>query len=333
MQVRVGINGFGRIGKLFFKALWEHPSVQVSLINDPAADAATAAYLLNRDSTHGPWKHHVTAGPDWIAVSGHLIPYHRQKETAANTWGELCDIVVDCSGRIKNEEDGRQFLDIGVKKVIASHPVEGIPNIVLGVNDHSYNPSVHHVICAASCTTNCLAPLIKVMHEGIGIERGTVTTIHAVTNDQSLLDQAHGDLRRARGAFQSLIPTSTGVAKAINGIFPDLAGHLNGLAVRAPVADVSLTDCVVVVRRDTTREEVIQLLETAAHGPMQGILGVEHDPLVSVDFLNDTRSSIVDALSTQVVDKRLVKILSWYDNEVGYSNRLAELTEKVSKSL
>lgn len=333
MAIRVGINGFGRIGKLFLKALWEHPALTVTLINDPASDAHTAAYLLNRDSTHGPWNHRVTAGENTITIDGHTIPYSRHKETAANAWGDLCDIVVECSGRIKKGDDASAFLSLGVKKVIASQPVDDILNIVMGVNDQLYEPAAHHIVCAASCTTNCLSPLIKVLHEGIGIERGTVTTIHAVTNDQSLLDQAHGDLRRARGAFQSLIPTSTGVAKAINGIFPDLAGHLNGLAVRAPVADVSLTDCVVVVKRDTSKEEVVSLLEAAAKGPMKGILGVEHEPLVSVDFLNDTRSSIVDALSTQVVDKRLVKVLSWYDNEVGYSNRLAELTEKVSKSL
>lgn len=331
MTVRIGINGFGRIGKLFFKALCQHPQLQVTLINDPAADTATAAHLLNYDSTHGRWPLHAEAGPQWLAIGEHQIPYRRDKEYLPEAWSPV-DIVVDCSGRIKTKADADAILARGIHKLVVSQPVDDIPNIVIGVNEHLYHSDTA-AICAASCTTNCLAPVIKTLHEGLGIERGMVTTIHALTNDQCLLDANHKDLRRARSAFQSLIPTTTGVAKAINTVFPELKGKLAGMAVRAPVADVSVTDCVLEVKCDTNKDGVNQLLQDAASGPLKGILGIEFAPLVSSDFLGDPRSSIVDALSTLVVEKRLVKVLSWYDNEFGYANRLAELVKIVADDL
>ena len=245
------------------------------------------------------------------------------------------DVVLECSGKFKTTETIQPHFDRGAQKVVVACPVKspGILNIVMGCNDHLYDPTIHHLITAASCTTNSLAPVVKVLHESVGIERGSITTIHDVTNTQVLVDAPHNDLRRARSALQSLIPTSTGSATAITLIYPELAGKLNGLAVRVPLLNASLTDAVFTVKEDVTVEQINGLFEAAADGALQGILGYETRPLVSADFVNDPRSGIVDALSTMVIDSRMVKVLIWYDNEYGYAFRMGELAAKVARSI
>lgn len=333
MSIRVGINGFGRMGRLTLRAAWGNPELQFIHINDPAGDAATLAHLLNFDSVHGRWQHEAVADGDAIVINGARIPVTRNRELAATTWSG-CDVVLEASGKFRKPDVLQPYLDQGVKRVVVTAPVkaEGALDVVVGVNHQRFEPARHRIVSAASCTTNCLAPVVKVIHEGLGIRHGSLTTIHSLTNTQVIVDAPHKDLRRARACGSSLIPTSTGSATAIAEIFPELKGRLNGHAVRVPLTNASLTDCVFEVERATTVEEVNRLLKQAAEGELNGILGYEPRPLVSIDFLHDPRSSIVDALSTMVTNGTQVKIYAWYDNEWGYVNRTAELIQLVGKA-
>ncbi|MNQ38994.1 Glyceraldehyde-3-phosphate dehydrogenase 3 [compost metagenome] len=331
MTIKVGINGFGRIGRLALRAAWGWPELEFVQINDPAADAATHAHLLNFDSVHGRWQHEAGSDGDCIVIEGKRIQVSHNKAIADTDWSG-CDLVIEASGKMTKVALLQGYLDQGVKRVVVSAPVKeaGALNVVLGVNDQLFDPQQHRIVTAASCTTNCLAPVVKVLHEALGIRHGSITTIHDLTNTQSLLDQPHTDLRRARASLMSLIPTTTGSATAIAEIFPELRGKLNGHAVRVPLANASLTDCVFEMERATTAEEVNALLKAAAsEGPLVGILGYEERPLVSIDYRTDPRSSIVDALSTLVVNGTQVKVYAWYDNEWGYANRTVELARKV----
>ena len=335
MSASVGINGFGRMGRLALRAAWGGPALRFSHVNELNGDAATAAHLLTFDSVHGRWSEDVSGDGDVLTVEGVPIGYSRQREPGDVPWGELgVDIVLECSGRFRSPEALDAYFRQGVRKVIVAAPVkEGALNLVVGVNDGLYDPGRDDLLTAASCTTNCLAPVVKVIHEGIGIRHGLITTLHDMTNTQTLVDASHKDLRRARAASLSLIPTTTGSATAIGLIFPELEGRLDGLAVRVPLLNASLTDCVFEVERETTVEEVNGLLGAAAAGSLSGILGYEERPLVSVDYRDDPRSGIVDALSTMVTDGTQVKVLAWYDNEWGYANRLVELARMVARSL
>jgi glyceraldehyde 3-phosphate dehydrogenase len=336
MGVGIGINGFGRIGRLAMRAAWEWPELDFVQINEPVADAPTAAHLLSFDSVHGRWSEDVSGAGAELLVRGVTLGYSGASLPGEVPWGELgVEVVLECSGRFRTIESLEPYFDQGVRKVIVAAPVKDAAalNVVIGVNDELYDPERHDVLTCASCTTNCLAPVVKVIHEGIGIRHGQITTLHDMTNTQSVVDAPHSDLRRARAASMSLIPTTTGSAKAIGMIFPELEGRLNGLAVRVPLLNSSLTDCVFEVSRRTTVEEVNGLLEAAATGPLEGILGYERRPLVSVDFNGDPRSAIVDAPSTMVTDSTQVKILAWYDNEWGYANRLVELARIVTTGL
>ena len=334
MTLKVGINGFGRIGRLALRAAWGWPELEFVRINDPAGDAATHAHLLNFDSVHGRWQYEAGAEGDAVVIDGKRIAVSANKTIADTDWSG-CDLVIEASRKMKTVAVLQAYLDQGVKRVVVSAPVkdEGALNVVMGVNQHLFDPARHRIVTAASCTTNCLAPVVKVIHENLGIRHGSITTIHDLTNTQSILDQPHKDLRRARASSMSLIPTTTGSATAIAEIFPELRGRLNGHAVRVPLANASLTDCVFEVERATTAEEVNRLLKAAAEGPLAGILGYEERPLVSIDYRTDPRSSIVDALSTLVVNGTQVKIYAWYDNEWGYVNRMMELTRKVAATL
>jgi glyceraldehyde 3-phosphate dehydrogenase len=335
MSARVGINGFGRMGRLALRAAWGWPELAFTHVNELHGDASTAAHLLTFDSIHGRWSEDVHGDGDLLTVNGTDLDYSSAAEPGDVPWGELgVEIVLECSGRFRTRELLDAYFRQGVRKVIVAAPVkEDALNVVVGVNDHLYEPQTHDLLTAASCTTNCLAPVVKVIHEGIGIRHGQITTLHDMTNTQTLIDSPHKDLRRARAASVSLIPTTTGSATAIGLIFPELDGKLNGLAVRVPLLNASLTDCVFEVARPTTVEEVNAMLGAAAGGPLAGILGYERRPLVSVDFKDDPRSGIVDAPSTMVTDGTQVKILAWYDNEWGYANRLVELTRTVAESL
>ena len=331
MTTKVGINGFGRIGRLALRAAWGWPELEFVHINDPAGDAATHAHLLNFDSVHGRWTHEAGSEGDHLVIEGMRIQVTANKAIAETDWSD-CDLVIEASGKMKTVAALQAYLQQGVKRVVVSAPVKepGVLNVVMGVNDQLFDPAQHRIVTAASCTTNCLAPVVKVIHEHLGIRHGAITTIHDLTNTQSILDQPHKDLRRARASGMSLIPTTTGSATAIAEIFPELRGKLNGHAVRVPLANASLTDCVFEVERPTTVDEVNRLLRAAAsEGPLKGILGYEERPLVSIDYRTDPRSSIIDALSTMVVDGTQVKLYAWYDNEWGYANRTVELARKV----
>ncbi|WP_417605211.1 ArsJ-associated glyceraldehyde-3-phosphate dehydrogenase [Oceanimonas baumannii] len=330
MAIRIGINGFGRMGRLALRAAWHWEDVEFVHINDPAGDAVTLAHLLNFDSVHGRWKHEAHADGQSIIVGGQRIGCTQHDTIAATDWSG-CDVVIEASGKMKTQRLLAAYLEQGVKRVVVTAPVkeDGVLNVVMGVNDHLYDPEQHPIVTAASCTTNCLAPVVKVIHEQLGIRHGSMTTIHDITNTQTILDAPHKDLRRARACGQSLIPTTTGSATAITHIFPELKGRLNGHAVRVPLANASLTDCVFEVEQATTAEEVNALLKQAAEGALNGILGYEERPLVSVDYKTDPRSGIIDALSTMVVNGTQVKLYVWYDNEWGYANRAAELAYKV----
>lgn len=333
MSIKVGINGFGRIGRLALRAAYDWPEIEFIQINDVAGDAETLAHLLEFDSVQGRWHHSVQAKGDTIVINGKPIQTSQQKAIDAVDWSG-CDVVIEATGKHRNSEFLNQYLMQGVKRVVVSAPVKeaGIANIVVGVNEHIFNPAEHRIVTAASCTTNCIAPIVKVIHEKLGIEHSSFTTIHDLTNTQTILDAPHKDLRRARACGMSLIPTTTGSATAIIEIFPDLAGKINGHAVRVPLANASLTDIIFDVQRDTCAEEVNALLEEASENELKGILGFETRPLVSVDYKGDQRSTIVDALSTMVVGKRMVKIYAWYDNEMGYATRTAELVRKVGSA-
>ena len=323
------------MGRLAFRAGWESPDLDFTLINEIAGDATTAAHLLTFDSVHGRFGHDATGAGDALTVDEQSLAYTSLADPGQVPWdAHGVEIVLECSGRFRTREQLDPYFARGVRKVIVAAPVKaGALNIVFGVNHDRYDPAAHDVLTGASCTTNCLAPIVKVIHEGIGILRGSITTLHDMTNTQTIVDAPHKDLRRARASSVSLIPTTTGSATAIGLIFPELEGRLNGLAVRVPLLNASLTDCVFDVARGTSVEEVNGLLESAASGPLAGILGYEERPLVSVDYKDDPRSAIVDALSTLVVDGTHVKILAWYDNEWGYANRLVDLARMVGGSL
>ncbi|MEP6621721.1 MAG: ArsJ-associated glyceraldehyde-3-phosphate dehydrogenase [bacterium] len=330
MTIRIGINGFGRIGRLALRAAWHWPEFEFVQVNDPAGDAATHAHLLNFDSVHGRWRFEATTDGSAVVIDGRSIRVTANTTIADTDWSG-CDIVIEASGKMKTVAVLQGYLEQGVKRVVVSAPVKekGALNIVMGVNQHLFDPAAHRIVTAASCTTNCLAPVVKVIHEQLGIRHGSITTIHDLTNTQSILDQPHKDLRRARASGMSLIPTSTGSATAIAEIFPELRGRLNGHAIRVPLANASLTDCVFEVERATTVEEVNGFLKAAADNELRDILGYETRPLVSIDYRTDPRSSIIDALSTMVINGTQVKIYAWYDNEWGYANRTVELARLV----
>ncbi|MBK8293226.1 MAG: ArsJ-associated glyceraldehyde-3-phosphate dehydrogenase [Solirubrobacterales bacterium] len=334
MSARVGINGFGRMGRLALKAGWDRPDIEFVHINEPNADAETSAHLLTFDSVHGRWEPGISCRQESIEIVGGSLGYSRFDAPDEIDWESLgVDVVLECSGEFRTPETLKAHFENGARKVIVAAPVKtGALNVVVGVNDGLYDPAKHDLLTAASCTTNCLAPVVKVIHEGLGIEHGSITTLHDLTNTQTIVDAPHRDLRRARAASLSLIPTSTGSATAIGMIFPELKGRLDGLAVRVPLLNASLTDCVFEVGRSTSVEEVNDLLRAAAEGPLDGILGYETRPLVSIDFKDDPRSGIVDAPSTLVTNGTQVKILAWYDNEWGYANRLVDLASLVSPS-
>jgi glyceraldehyde 3-phosphate dehydrogenase len=335
MSVRVGINGFGRMGRLAVRAAWDWPDYSIVHINEVKGGTEAAAHLLEFDSVHGRWSRTIEAKDKSIEIDGRRVGFTEASSPSGVSWRELgVDIVIECSGKFRTAETLQPYFDAGVQTVIVAAPVkEGALNVVMGCNDHLYDPAKHNLLTAASCTTNCLAPVVKVVHEGIGIRHGVITTLHDVTNTQVIVDAPHKDLRRARSALNSLIPTTTGSATAIGMIYPELLGKLNGIAVRIPLLNASLTDCVFEVNRPTTVDEVNGLLRTGSEGPLRGILGYEARPLVSVDFKDDPRSAIIDAPSTMVVDGTLVKIYAWYDNEWGYVNRMMELATKVARTI
>ncbi|MEY8832420.1 ArsJ-associated glyceraldehyde-3-phosphate dehydrogenase [Phaeobacter italicus] len=327
------LNGLGRMGKLALKPLLES-GAEIAWINDAVGSPEMHAHLLEFDSVHGRWQATFSHDADSITIDGTRLPVHCTQRIEDLPL-EGVDVVIDCTGVFKTEAKLAPYFDAGVKKVVVSAPVKDgeAANIVYGVNNDVYEPARHRIVTAASCTTNCLAPVVKVLHEEIGIKHGSITTIHDVTNTQTIVDRPAKDLRRARSALTSLIPTTTGSATAITLIYPDLKGKLNGHAVRVPLLNASITDCVFELDRATTAEEVNALFKAAAEGPLAGILGYEERPLVSADYTNDTRSSIVDAPSTLVVNGTQVKVYAWYDNEMGYAHRLVDVARMVGDSL
>ena len=336
--MKIGINGFGRIGRLVFRALWGRPGIELVHVNDCGGDAQTAAHLLAFDSVHGRWQQAVQGNTRGFFVGSQAVSYTRESNPTSVPWKEAgVEMVLECSGKFKTPETLQPYFDqVGLKRVVVACPVKGeiagaeALNIVFGINHHLYDPGQHRLLTAASCTTNCLAPVVKVIHESFGIKHGSITTLHDVTNTQVVVDGFKSDLRRARSCMQSLIPTTTGSAKAIGMIFPELQGKLNGHAVRVPLLNASLTDAVFELRREVTVEEVNSAFEVAANGTLRGILGYETRPLVSVDYVNDDRSAIVDAASTMVVNGTQLKVYAWYDNEWGYSSRMADLVSHVA---
>ena len=334
MAIQVGINGFGRIGRNLFRAALNEPEINFVAVND-LTDPKTLAHLLKYDSIHGRFEGTVEAGDGEIIVNGKAIKVLSERDPANLPWGKLgVDIAVESTGIFTKRADAEKHINAGAKKVIISAPAtdEDI-TIVLGVNDDKYEPGKHHIISNASCTTNCLAPVAKVLHEKFKISRGLMTTTHAYTNDQKILDLPHSDLRRARAAAVSMIPTSTGAAKAVSLVLPELKGKLDGMAIRVPIKDISVVDLVAELETDVTVEEVNAALKEAADGALKGILEYTEEPLVSIDFLGNPASSTVDALSTKVLGKRMVKVLSWYDNEWGFSCRMVDMIKKVGASL
>ena len=335
MSIRVGINGFGRMGRLALRAAWDWPEVEIVHINEVKGGPETAAHLLEFDSVHGRWDRQITTAADSISIAGRRIGFSASATPGTVPWADSgVDIVIEASGKFRTPATLEPYFAGGVKKVIVAAPVkEGALNIVMGVNDHLYQPAEHHLLTAASCTTNCLAPVVKVLHEQIGIEHGVITTIHDMTNTQVVVDAPHKDLRRARAGSMSLIPTTTGSVTAITLIYPELKGKLNGHAIRVPLLTGSLTDAVFEMKEKVTAEQVNDLFKTAAGNELAGILGIEYRPLVSIDFKSDPRSCIIDAPSTMVVNDTQLKVYAWYDNEMGYANRLMELCRKVALSL
>ena len=326
MAVKVGINGFGRIGRLVFRAAAENPALDIVAIND-LTDAATNAHLLKYDSVHGTWDKAVSVEGDEMIVDGKHIRVCKEKDPANLPWKELgVEVVIEASGVFKTGEKCQAHLKAGAKKVIITAPAKGEDGtFVMGVNEQTYDPKSCHIVSNASCTTNCLAPVAKVLDAEFGIEKGLMTTVHSFTNDQRILDQAHSDLRRARTASSSIIPTTTGAAKAVALVLPQLKGKLNGFAMRVPTPNVSVVDLTVELKKAATAEEINAALHKAADGEMKGILAVCDEPLVSIDFNHCPISSIVDGPSTMVIGDNLVKVVSWYDNEWGYSNRVVDL--------
>ncbi len=336
MVTRVGINGFGRMGRLATRAFREHPDLELVHVNEVKGGVETAAHLLEFDTVHGRYDGPVAVDGDHFVLDGRPVSFTEHSRPESIPWADFgVDVVIESSGKFKTVPDLQPHLTNGARSVVVACPVkdDSVLNVVMGCNDHLYDPSIHPIVTAASCTTNSLAPVVKVLHESIGIERGAITTIHDVTNTQVIVDAPHKDLRRARSALNSLVPTTTGSATAITLIYPELAGKLNGMAVRVPLLNASLTDCVFTMTRDVTVDEINGLLREAAEGPLAGILGFETKPLVSADYVNDPRSGIVDGPSTMVIDGRLVKVLVWYDNEFGYAHRMVELVDKVARAV
>ena len=329
MTLRIGINGFGRMGRLTMRLLLERCDVEIVRINDPAGDTQTLAHLLNFDSVHGRWTQEAYVQDDGIVVGTRRITCTRNQAISDTDWSG-CDLVVEASGKFKSKAELEIYLAQGVKRVVVTAPVKeaGVLDLVIGVNHKSYD-GTQQLVTAASCTTNCLAPVVKVIHEALEIRHGSMTTIHDITNTQSILDTPHKDLRRARASSMSLIPTTTGSATAITHIFPELRGKLNGHAIRVPLANASLTDCVFEMARATSVEEINALLRDASNGDLKGILGFEERPLVSIDYRTDPRSCVIDALSTLVINQTQVKLYAWYDNEWGYVNRVVDLVNLV----
>ncbi|WP_394356580.1 ArsJ-associated glyceraldehyde-3-phosphate dehydrogenase [Sedimentitalea todarodis] len=323
------MNGLGRMGKLALRPLLER-GAQIAWINDATGDAEMHAHLLEFDTVHGRWPATFDFESDRVMINGTGLPFVGTSDLQALPLDGV-DVVIDCTGTFKTEAALAPYFAAGVKKVVVSAPVKDGPtaNIVYGVNNDSYDPAVHHIVTAASCTTNCIAPVVKVIHEAIGIRHGSFTTIHDVTNTQTIVDRPANDLRRARSALNSLIPTTTGSASAIMLIYPELQGRLNGHAVRVPVLNASLTDCVFEMERETSVEEVNALFKAASKGALKGILGYEERPLVSADYTNDARSTVIDAPSTMVVNGTQLKLYAWYDNEVGYAHRLVDVAMMV----
>lgn len=332
-MAKIGINGFGRIGRLVLRAALGNPEIEVVAVND-LSDSKALAHLLKYDSVHGTLQEEVSYGEGFITVAGKKIIVHSETNPANIPWGkDGAEIVVESTGRFTDADKAKAHLEGGAKKVIISAPAkhEDI-TIVMGVNEDKYDPEKHTVVSNASCTTNCLAPFTKVLLDHFGIESGLMTTVHSYTNDQRILDVGHSDLRRARAAAMSIIPTTTGAAKAVALVIPEVAGKLNGFAMRVPTPDVSITDLTVNLCKDTTAEEINAVLKKAAEGKLKGILGYTDEPLVSRDFQDDARSSIIDGLSTMVIGKRMAKVVSWYDNEWGYSNRVVDLAAYMAKN-
>ncbi len=328
MAIKVGINGFGRIGRNFFRAALKDTSVEVVAIND-ITNAQTLAHLLKYDSVFGKIDADVQAEDNAIVVNGQRIQVYSERDPANLPWGKHeVQVVIESTGLFRDRESASKHLSGGAQKVVITAPAKD-PDItvVMGVNHQNYDPQKHHLISNASCTTNCLAPVAKVILENFGIKYGMMTTIHSYTNDQRILDLPHKDLRRARAAALSMIPTTTGAAKAVSLVLPELEGKMDGMAIRVPTPDVSLVDVVFEVEKPTSKDEVNAALKEAAAGSLKGILDVTEEPLVSVDFIGNPHSSVVDALSTNVINGTLVKVLSWYDNEWGFSNRLVDLTK------
>jgi len=337
MTLRIGINGFGRIGRVATRILQKseaHKSIELVAVND-LTDSKTLAHLLKYDSVHGRYSGTVESSDKSISVDGKKIEVLSVKNPAELPWKDLgVDLVLECTGIFRSNEAASLHLKGGAKKVIVSAPSPD-PDLTLayGVNHQQYDPAQHHIISCASCTTNCLAPIAKVILDNFGIVRGTMTTIHSYTNDQRILDLPHSDLRRARAAGISMIPTTTGAAKAVGLVLPELKGKVDGFAVRVPTSNVSVVDFVAEIKKDSTAEEVNQALKEASQSSLKGILDVCEEPLVSIDFLGNQHSSIVDALSTMVIQDRMIKVISWYDNEVGFSTRMLDTCKMISESL
>ena len=336
MSIRLAINGFGRIGRNVLRALTRDGAADIELVavND-LMNTATLAHLLKYDSVHGAYPGSVEVTDDGLRVDGNTIRVFAERNPASLPWAELAiDIVVESTGFFRDREGAGRHLAAGARKVIVSAPGQNEDvTLVLGVNHDAYDPERHHIISNASCTTNCLAPVVKVLNDSFGFRRGLVTTIHSYTNGQSLLDQPHKDLRRARAGAVSMIPTTTGAARATGLVIPEVRGRIDGMAVRVPTPDVSLVDVVAEVERSTDIGEVNQAMKEASTGSMRGILDVSDEPLVSVDYIGNPASSVVDALSTNVIDGKLVKVLSWYDNEAGYSSRVVDLVRFVGERM
>ena len=333
MAIRIGINGFGRIGRNMLRASWNDPAIEYVAVND-ITDAKTLAHLLKYDSVLGTFKEDVRATENAVVVNGKEIRVLAEKEIAKLPWKDLgVSVVIESTGLFTKRPAAIQHIEKGgaAKVVISAPATDPDVTLVLGVNDKAYDPAKHHVISNASCTTNCLAPVVKVLHERFGVERGLMTTIHSYTNDQKILDAPHKDLRRARAAAVSQIPTTTGAAKAVGLVLPELKGRIDGFAVRVPTPNVSLVDFVAVLAKTATAEEVNTAFRAAAAGPLKGLLDATDEPLVSCDFMGNPHSGIVDLLSTKVLDGRLVKVIAWYDNEWAYSCRLVDLAKFVAK--
>jgi glyceraldehyde 3-phosphate dehydrogenase len=332
MTVKVGINGFGRIGRNVFRAALTNSNVEIVAIND-LTDANMLAHLLKYDTVHGTLSEDVTVDGEYLVVGGHKVKVIAERDPAQLGWGDLgVEVVVESTGRFTKREDAAKHLEAGAKKVIISAPASNEDiTIVMGVNEDKYDANNHHVLSNASCTTNCLAPFAKVLNDTFGIKRGMMTTVHSYTNDQQILDLPHKDYRRARAAAENMIPTSTGAAKAVSLVLPELKGKLNGMAMRVPTPNVSIVDLVAELEKDVTVEEINAALKAAAEGPLKGILAYSELPLVSSDYNGATVSSTIDALSTMVLEGNMVKVLSWYDNEVGYSNRVVDLVDFIAQ--